>query len=63
MVAEKGCFVYKSANEASPLAPVHSVNIVGRLAHGEHIMISRRVNRWVHVVSPIRGWVSLYGTV
>ena len=60
VVARKGCFVYKSANPGTPVASVRSANIIGRLAHGEHVMISRRVNRWVLAVSPIRGWVEIY---
>jgi hypothetical protein len=60
VVSRRGCFIYKSMSETSPLQSVRSANVVGRLAHGEHIVISHRVSRWVHAVSPLEGWVEIY---
>ena len=56
VVAAGGCAVRATPSEAS--------KIVGRLAHGEHVLVKRRRHRaWMKLARPLRGWVPLYRTI
>ena len=60
VVSPAGCFVYARVITASPLEPVNASYVSGRLAQGEHVLVSRRVGRWAYIVSPMHGWVEIY---
>ncbi len=60
VVSATGCFVYVRVITTSPLDPVNASCVSGRLARGEHVLVSRRIGRWVHIVAPVSGWVEVY---
>jgi len=60
VVSPMGCFVYVRVIASSPLDPINSSYVCGRLARGEHVLVSRRLGRWVHILAPMSGWVEIY---